>query len=369
MSQTDTVESPPAAKRPGLIKKIILPLVLIGGLATAGHFIMESFSVEKTDDAFITGHVHRIGAGVAGTLMDVKVDENQEVKAGDLLAKIDPLEFEIMEKQAVAALEQAKAMLAQSEAKVAQAKSADLQADAAVAMANAEIQEKQSKLELARITLNRDESLLKGETRAVSQSDVDKARNDMTGAEASLGGSIAKLESARAGKQANASAIALAEAESSAAKADIDAREAAILEAQRQCSLTDVIAPVSGRIGNRNAESGNRVQLGQSLYALVEEDYWIVGNFKETQLKKMQVGQKVDITIDSLGGKHFTGKVDSFSPSTGAQFALLPPDNATGNFTKVVQRVPVKIVFDADSIRGFEEALRPGLSTVVKVKL
>jgi membrane fusion protein (multidrug efflux system) len=111
------------------------------------------------------------------------------------------------------------------------------------------------------------------------------------------------------------------------------------------------------------------VQAGQSLFALVEENYWIVANFKETQLNKMRTGQEVEISVDALGGRSFKGTLESLSPATGARFALLPPDNATGNFTKVVQRVPVKIAFDPDSIKGLEDRLRPGLSTVVRVQV
>ena len=109
--------------------------------------------------------------------------------------------------------------------------------------------------------------------------------------------------------------------------------------------------------------------VGQAIYAVVEPDLWVVANFKETQLTRMHAGQPVELTIDAVAGRTFTGKVDSISPATGAQFALLPPDNATGNFTKVVQRVPVKIVFDRDSVRGFEDRIRPGLSTVVNVRV
>jgi membrane fusion protein (multidrug efflux system) len=122
-------------------------------------------------------------------------------------------------------------------------------------------------------------------------------------------------------------------------------------------------------VGNKNVEVGNRVQVGQALVAVVDNDCWISANFKETQLKKMYAGQPVEITVDAIGGHVFRGRVDSISPASGAQFALLPPDNATGNFTKVVQRVPVKIVFDADSVRGYEERLRPGLSAVVSVRV
>ncbi|MDB6077687.1 MAG: HlyD family secretion protein [Akkermansiaceae bacterium] len=363
-------ESTPAAAQPrkrGILSKLVLVPLLIGGGVWGVRFVHLAMTTEETDDAYIAGHVHQISAGVPGPLLKVIADDNQEVKEGELLAKIDPLEFDIMEKKAVAALEQAKARELQATAQAAEARSSGLQAEALIATTEADINQSEAKRDIAKITLDRNESLLQGETHAISKAEVDNARSAYTAAVAAVASTRAKLESARAGKEASCSTIKAAEAQIVAAHADIDALQTAISEAQRQKSFTDVVAPATGRIGAKNAETGNRVQIGQALFAVVEEDYWIFANFKETQLKKMKIGQPVELTIDSLGGKKFTGKVDSFAPATGAQFALLPPDNATGNFTKVVQRVPVKITFDPDSIRGFESALRPGLSTVVRV--
>ena len=126
---------------------------------------------------------------------------------------------------------------------------------------------------------------------------------------------------------------------------------------------------MSGRTSKRNAELGTYVQPGQTLIAIVEPEVWIEANFKETQLAKMQLGQPADITIDALPGHTFQGTVESFSPASGAQFAMLPPDNATGNFTKVVQRVPVRVRLEPESIRGYEDRLRAGLSAVVAVRV
>jgi membrane fusion protein (multidrug efflux system) len=139
--------------------------------------------------------------------------------------------------------------------------------------------------------------------------------------------------------------------------------------AELQVQYTSIVAPADGYVGRKNVEVGNRVSSGQTLMVIVEPDLWIVANFKETQLAHMKPGQRVRITIDEVPDKVFTGKVDSFSPATGNEFALLPADNSTGNFTKIVQRVPVKIVFDPDSIRGYEKRIRAGLSVVVKVTL
>jgi membrane fusion protein (multidrug efflux system) len=139
--------------------------------------------------------------------------------------------------------------------------------------------------------------------------------------------------------------------------------------AQLQIAYSTITAPASGYIGRKNVEIGNRVSSGQTLMVVVEPDLWVVANFKETQLAKMEAGQPATITIDSIPDRLFQGKVDSFSPATGNEFALLPADNSTGNFTKIVQRVPVKIVFDPDSVRGYEDRIRAGESAVVKVTL
>jgi membrane fusion protein (multidrug efflux system) len=139
--------------------------------------------------------------------------------------------------------------------------------------------------------------------------------------------------------------------------------------AQLQINYSTIKAPASGYIGRKNVEVGNRVSSGQTLMVVVEPDLWVVANFKETQLAKMEAGQAATITIDSIPGHVFLGKVNSFSPATGNEFALLPADNSTGNFTKIVQRVPVKIVFDPDSVRGYEDRIRAGESAIVKVAL
>ncbi|HEY8994012.1 MAG TPA: HlyD family secretion protein, partial [Lacunisphaera sp.] len=139
--------------------------------------------------------------------------------------------------------------------------------------------------------------------------------------------------------------------------------------AKLQIEYCTITAPADGYVGRKNVEVGNRVSVGQTLMDVVEPNLWIVANFKETQLAHMRLGQPVTITIDSIPGKVFTGTVNSFSPATGNEFALLPADNSTGNFTKIVQRVPVKILFDADSTKGYEHRIRAGESAVVKVAL
>jgi membrane fusion protein (multidrug efflux system) len=148
---------------------------------------------------------------------------------------------------------------------------------------------------------------------------------------------------------------------------DVDVAQLAL--AQLQIEYSTIKAPADGIVGRKNVEIGNRVSSGQTLMSLVEPELWVVANFKETQLAQIKIGQPARITIDSIPGKVFTGKVDSFSPATGNQFALLPADNSTGNFTKIVQRIPVKVVFDPNSTKGYEDRIRAGESAVVKVAL
>jgi membrane fusion protein, multidrug efflux system len=180
-------------------------------------------------------------------------------------------------------------------------------------------------LDTAQSNLNRQEPLLA--TRAMAAEDVDKTRNTR----------------------------------------DVDLAQYEL--AKLQIDYSTIKAPASGYIGRKNVEVGNRISSGQSLMVVVDPNMWIVANFKETQLAKMKPGQPVRISIDSIPDKVFDGKVDSFSPATGNQFALLPADNSTGNFTKIVQRIPVKITFNADSINGYEKRIRAGESVIVKVSL
>jgi membrane fusion protein, multidrug efflux system len=162
---------------------------------------------------------------------------------------------------------------------------------------------------------------------------------------------------------------AFSEQDVEAARSTRDIDMAEVKLADLQVDYTKIVAPSDGYVGRKNVEVGNRLTSGQTLMVVVEPDVWVVANFKETQLAHMRRHQPVTITIDSIPGKVFRGTVDSFSPATGNEFALLPADNSTGNFTKIVQRVPVKIVFDPDSVRGYEERIRAGESAVVKVAL
>ena len=297
------------------------------------------------------------------------VDENRKVAAGQPLARIDALEYEIALHRAQAMLAQTKAEETRGQAAIDQAKAQVGQMQAQVEQATAQVSRAGAQLETANVDFSRNNKLYNGDQRAIAKSEVDTAKGGFDAAQAAFDAAKANLAGVKSNVTAAQAQVESAQAALAAAQANVAASEAAVRDAERELGYATVSAPVDGRIGNKNVELGNRVQVGQALFALVQPDLWVVANFKETQLTRMRAGQPVDVTIDAIGGKTFSARVDSISPATGAQFALLPPDNATGNFTKVVQRVPVKIVFDPESVRGYEDRLRPGLSAVVNVRV
>ncbi len=364
-----TPKAPPAAKKRGPIFWLIVTVVALGALGWVVQFGWHAWHYVETDNAYINGHVHQISSRVAGSVTDVLVDENQPVKAGQLLAKIDPLEFEIGLHRAQANLAQSRAEEAKARAAISQARATIDQLQAQVGQADAEVTRATAQSALAADNLDRNSKLYSTDTRAIAKADLDQTRSALDTNQAMVAAAKANAAGARSNVTAAQAQAESADAQLTAAQATIAANEAAVEDAERQLSYATITAPVEGRIGNKNIETGNRAQVGQALFALVEPDLWVIANFKETQLALMHDGQVVELTIDAIPGHSFVGRVESISPATGAQFALLPPDNATGNFTKVVQRVPVKIVFDKDGVRDFANRLRPGLSVVVNVRI
>jgi membrane fusion protein (multidrug efflux system) len=359
----------PAKKKRGPLFWVIVSFGLVAASAWTMHFVYRMIVFQETDDAYVAGHLHQVSSRLDGSVTEVLVEENQPVKAGQLLARLDPLPFEIALQKSKAALSEQKAGALQAQAALDQARAQKTQAEAQVASAEAEIQRIAAQLEIANTNFGRNQRLFRDDARAVSKADVDTTKSTAEASIASLAGAKADAAAARSRVAGTAAAIESAQARLLSAAAKIEAEAAAVRDAERELSYVEIRAPADGRIGNKNVECGNRVQIGQALFALVGRDCWIIANFKETQLKQMRPGQAVEIAVDSAEGHPFTGKVDSFAPATGAEFALLPPDNATGNFTKVVQRVPIKIVFDPATLHGFEDRLSPGLSTVVSVRV
>jgi membrane fusion protein, multidrug efflux system len=343
------VERVSVQRKSRLVRWILLPLLIL--VAAGGvWFWVYSSQFEDTDDAYVTGHEHPMSFRVAGTISEVLVDDNQLVKQGQPIAKLDPKDFQVALAQAKASLEQAKAQLGQSQAQLiqtdAQLKQARAQADAAKAQ---DINSQRN--------FQRNYQLFYQGKGVISKQDLDNAQYQSEGNETTYNATVAAVNVAEAN-------IQTAKAQEKAAAAQVEVASAQVQNAELQLSYTTVYAPTDGRIAQKTFETGQRVQSGQTGLSISEPDDWVVAN-----LGRIRPGQPVEISVDALPNHKFIGKVDSFQSGTGAVFALLPPDNATGNFTKIVQRVPVKILFDPASIRGYEQLIVPGLSVDPKIRV
>jgi len=296
-------------------------------------YIIRSFSRVSTDDAYIEGRTHTIASKIAGTVSQVYVNDNQNVKKGDVLVEIDPPDYELKVNQAQAELDAQKARLLDAEAGIQ------------AMMANLEIQE--VSLNQANLDKNRAESLYK--KNAMPKEQYERVITAYNLAAAQVKAAAQQLEKAKSSKNLEESLI--------------KQREASLKASELSLSYTKLRAPSDGFITMKSVESGNQIQPGQPLMAVVDlNDIWIVANYKETQLKKVRPGQRVLIRVDTYPGRTFTGKVDSLMAGTGAVFSLFPPENALGNYVKVVQRIPVKIIFDKDTDKS--HVLRVGMSCV-----
>ncbi|RQT01391.1 HlyD family secretion protein [Burkholderia contaminans] len=329
--------SPPAAparsRRPAIVAIAAIALLLVALL------VYEFDARDRgTDDAYVTGHLHVISPRVAGTVERVLVDDNQFVHAGDALVQIDRRDFDVR----VAAQ---RARVAQAHADASRAHALIEQADAALVSAHADADK-------AELDYARARELTRETPRGLSKQEFDAA-------DAARKSARARVVAADAQRR---SAIAAAEAADAAASQN----DAELRDALLQLGYTAVVAPSDGYVGKKTVETGEHVAPGQALLTLVEPHPWIVANFRETQLRHVRAGDAVQLRFDALPQRTFTGRIDSLSPATGAQFALLPPDNATGNFTKVTQRVPVKIRLDGPA--ATEPRIRPGLSVVVTLQ-
>ncbi len=349
-------------------KSALLGIVILGLAGWLGGLAIHAYRYVETDNAYLAGHLHQVSPLQEGRVLAVLVTDNQTVNAGDVLVRLDPLEFELALQKSRAAMEQARAQEAQTRAAAAQADAQITEAEARVKQAVAQVAQTTAQLELARLTLTRDEQLF-GKGGVIAQSDLDNARSTFTAAEAAGAANQANVAAAESSLGSAQAAQKSAHAQIAAASAGLAVTESAVRDAERKLSYATITAPAAGRVGNKMVEAGNYVLPGQILLSLVEPAPWIVANFKETQLTLLQPGQPVEITIDAFPGTVLQGHIDSLSPASGAQFALLPPDNASGNFNKVVQRVPVKITLDQASLSSLGDRLRLGYSVVVSVRI
>ncbi|MDX6406739.1 MAG: rane fusion protein multidrug efflux system [Blastocatellia bacterium] len=431
----------PVYKRPGFL--IGAAVVLLIAAVIGVRYWLYARSHETTDDAFIDGHIIQVSPKASGYIAKVYVTDNQNVKAGDLVAEIDPRDYEAKVVQAKAALDagraqqkqaqtqvtltravgranvqqaaagvqQARSAVAGARAGAASERSRTTEASAGVGAAAANVQQAQAQVSAAvaeaqrasadvqryQMLFEKDEISHQRLDQAIAtartaNAQVDAARERVAAAEAQVnaaraatsaaaqnaqraqtqvGGAQAQVNEA-VGKLAQANTapqqVAVSQAQATAAGATLEQLQAAVDLAELELSYTKIYAPESGRIARKSIEVGALVQIGQPLMAVVPGDVWVTANFKESQIGQLRPGEPVDITIDAYPDKVFKGHVDSIQAGTGARFSLIPPENATGSYVKVVQRVPVKIVFEPNQIEP-QHVLAPGMSVVPEVKV
>jgi membrane fusion protein, multidrug efflux system len=383
-------------RRPLLIVALVALLVI----GTGSWFYLSAY--ESTDDAQVDGHLHAISARINGTILRVNpdVEDNHYVAAGTVLAEIDPADLQAeldraqadynrLKAGAAAATSDITVTFSGSTGRLDLAGAAVSEADNSVASEKASLQAAEARLAQAEANFKRAEAdreryqhLL--EKHQISQSEYDRVateaatdREGVTAGRAEIAAAqqrVAQAQSRLVERKADLLAagsapqqIASSRARAAAALSEADRAKAQLTTAQLNLNYTKIIAPVSGIIGRKSVEAGQRVQPGQQLLTIIPlDDIWITANFKETQLKKMKPGQAVALTADA-SGHEYHGRVDSIAGATGSRFALLPPENASGNYVKVVQRVPVRIVLDPGE--NADHRLRPGMSVEPKVRV
>ena len=331
-------------------------LKLLAGAATAVLLVgggiaywLDARHYQGTDDAFIDAHISQVSAQVGGRVTRLMVDDNQVVKAGQVLVEIDPRDFQVRLDQMIAQRDQAAAQLEQARATLPM-RQADLdQATANIRVSQAD--RTQSQHDLARYTAIN--------PRAISAQLLDQAR-------ATGSSTQARLEAARHAEAGMRALIAVARTQVDAAQAALRTADSNVDSARLQLSYTHVLAPADGRIARRTVEVGNYVGQGQSLLAVVQPQCWVTANLKESQLTHLQPGQPVSVTVDAFSERPLAARVDSLQSGTGSVFSSLPAENATGNYVKIVQRLPVKIVFD-DREACTKLALAPGMSVEPRI--
>lgn len=392
---------------------VVIAAILVAG-AVVGAMLWGYLSVrESTDDAQVDGHINPVSAVIPGTVVAVEVRENDEVAAGDVLVRLDRRPYEIAVEKAEADLAEAEAGAQAARAsveltstttrnRVGSGEAGVIAAQGALRAAEADVRAVEARRDLARARVReaeanatktaRDRDRLaplaaKNEiprqqyeaaeaaadaaaaTLDSSRAAVDEAESQIGTSQARLAEAQARVEQAQADLQAVQTVpeqLAVTESNVRTAEARIRQARAVLSQAMLDLEHTLITAPVAGVISRKTVEVGQVIQSGQPLLAVVPlEDVWITANFKETQLERMAPGQRVEVSVDAYGGLALAGRVESISSATGARFSLLPPENATGNYVKVVQRVPVRIVLDSE--QDPDRRLRPGMSVVVTV--
>ncbi len=353
--------SPPANNKKKKIAISIFIFVAIAGIIIGYLYIQYKKTHITTDDAFIDGNIHIVASKVPGTVKNIYVKSNQPVKKGDLLLELAPADYEVKAKEALFTLNAEKAKLSETDAKIETAKRqiAELSARANAIKGLNESQE--ANLQQAESDMKRMESLYKEDI--IPKETYEKTVTSYKSSLAMVKAASEGLKYGFLSVETQKSVLKQAEAEKIVLQSNIKQKEALFEAAQLNYGYTKIFAPADGYVTRKSVELGNQIQASQPLMAVVPlDDIHVTANYKETQLEKIKPGQTVKIKIDTYPDKVFDGKVESVMAGTGAVFSLFPAENATGNYVKVVQRIPVKIIFDKGT--DPEHILRVGMSVV-----
>jgi membrane fusion protein (multidrug efflux system) len=332
---------------------------------------------QVTDDAYVRGDVTPLSTKVAGIVRDVEVADFQSVRQGDLIAQLDDDDYRAQVAQASAAVEAAKAAIENNrrqkqlqQAKVDRAIAGVSEAEAEISASQAGIEAAQADIDRTLPERRRQESLIR--TNSTTQqkleqvvAEEERSRAQLASRQASLQQAKAALSSSQSAADAERRGLEVLDSQELQLIADLHAKEAALTVSQVNLGYTKISAPGDGSVGERQVRPGQLVSPGTQVIPFVSRIKWVQANYRETQLTNVKIGDPAEIRVDEYPGKVFRGKVIEIAPASGSQFALLPPDNATGNYTKVVQRIPVKIAFDDSEIAT---TLRPGLSVIATVR-
>jgi membrane fusion protein (multidrug efflux system) len=327
--------APPGTGKRRSLFILTLVLLVAGVVGLIAWFLTRDY--ENTDDAFIDGHIVNVSSRISAQVVAVHFRDNDEVKKGQLLLELDPRDYNVQ-------MEKAQAQLLQAQAQVQLARAQEEQAQAQLA-------EQSAQFDIASVNFNRNSSLYQKDLRAVSKEDLDTTR--------------ANAEAARGTVDAAKAAVEAAQSQIGSAEAAVRVAQAAVDDADLQLSYTRITAADDGGATHKQVEAGDYVTAGQTLFSLVRHNVYVTANFKETQLGRMKPGQPVRIRVDAFPGRTFRGHVDSFQLGSGSRFGVLPAENATGNYVKVVQRIPIKILFDEPP--DVISLLAPGMSVEPRV--
>jgi membrane fusion protein, multidrug efflux system len=365
-------------------RAVILPVITLAAAGVLLFFIEGCWTTweggraeQRTDDAYVRADMTPLSTRISGTVREIDVNDFEPVKAGQLLVQLDDDDYRAKVEEAKAALAAAQAQFEDNQAakqiqdaSIQTAEAGIAQAAAAIDEAKADIVSTQAEVDRTEAERKRQEALLASKAATHQQleqavANAESFSGQLATRQADLARAEAGLTSSRALLEAAKKQRAALDTQDSGLRADIQAKEAAITVTNVNLGYTQIFAPAAGAIGERHVQAGQLVAPGMQVVDLVEGDVWIEANYQETQLTNIRVGDRADITVDTFPGVVLHGKVIEISPASGSQFALLPPDNATGNFTKVVQRIPVKIALDPD--HPLKGRLRPGFSAIVTI--